>query len=226
MYLIAWVGATGAPTATLLEAQAQTQLPLTNAVSTPELEFKSGPGGVWENEVGQGFRAAAQSISLSAGGIYGAPTHERASGQHRRGYEHTYHPRCRKVRPIGGTARDPIRRILVVDGHQVETAASGEAALALWGKNRFDLVIVDYELPLMNGDKVAVAIKALDPNQPIALITAYAEALQSAATPLPSVDLVISKPFDVQEFRQAVTRLLRNSVRSPGATRGQCEGRS
>ena len=111
---------------------------------------------------------------------------------------------------------DSIRRMLVVEGHQVETAASGEAALALFGKNRFDLVIVDYELPLMNGDKVAVAIKALDPNQPIALITAYAEALQSAATPLPGVDLVISKPFDSQELRQAVTRLLTNKVRSPG----------
>ena len=111
---------------------------------------------------------------------------------------------------------DSIRRMLVVEGHQVETAASGEAALALFGKNRFDLVIVDYELPLMNGDKVAVAIKALDPNQPIALITAYAEALQSAATPLPGVDLVISKPFDLQELRQAVTRLLTNKVRLPG----------
>ena len=111
---------------------------------------------------------------------------------------------------------DSIRRMLVVDGHQVETAASGEAALALFGKHRFDLIIVDYELPLMNGDKVAVAIKALDPNQPIVLITAYAEVLQSAATPLPGVDLVISKPFDSQEFRQAVTRLLMNKVRSPG----------
>ena len=110
---------------------------------------------------------------------------------------------------------ESIRRMLAVDGHQVETATSGEAALALFGKDRFDLIIVDYELPLMNGDKVAVAIKALDPNQPIVLITAYAEALQSAATPLPGVDLVISKPFDSQELRQAVTRLLTNKVRSP-----------
>jgi CheY-like chemotaxis protein len=73
----------------------------------------------------------------------------------------------------------------------------------------------------MNGDKVAVAIKALDPNQPIALITAYAEALQSAATPLPGVGLVISKPFDAQELCQAVRRLLTKRARAPGATRGQ-----
>lgn len=116
---------------------------------------------------------------------------------------------------------DSIRRMLVVDGHEVETAASGEAGLALFGKHRFDLVIVDYELPLMNGDKVAVAIKALDPNQPIVLITAYAEVLQSAAIPLPGVDLVMSKPFDVKQLCQAVTRLLAKRVRSLGATHGQ-----
>ena len=111
---------------------------------------------------------------------------------------------------------DSVRMMLVGDGHEVETAGSGEAALAIFEERRFDLVIVDYELPLMNGDKVAVAIKALDPNQPIVLITAYAEALQSAATPLPGVDLVISKPFDSQELRQAVIRLLTDKVRSPG----------
>lgn len=103
---------------------------------------------------------------------------------------------------------DSIRRMLALDGHQVEMASNGEAALALFGKGRFGLIITDYELPLMNGDELAVAIKALDPNQPIALITAYAEALQSTGAALAGVDLVISKPFDLQELRQAVNRLL------------------
>lgn len=102
---------------------------------------------------------------------------------------------------------DSIRRMLAIDGHQVEMATSGEAALALFGKNKFALILTDYELPLMNGDKLAVAIKALDPNQPIALITAYAESLQSAGALLAGVDLVIGKPFDLQELRQAVTKL-------------------
>ena len=116
---------------------------------------------------------------------------------------------------------DSIRSVLALDGHQVETASSGEAALAVFAKDRFDVIITDYELPLMNGDKLAAAIKALDPTQPIAVLTAYAESLQSARTPLAGVDLVISKPFDVQEFRQAVIRLATSKVRSPGASIGQ-----
>jgi CheY-like chemotaxis protein len=71
----------------------------------------------------------------------------------------------------------------------------GEAAWILFGQRKFDAVLIDYELPLMDGGKAALAMRALDPSQPIALITAYAEALQAAGTALPGVDMVIGKPF-------------------------------
>src|SRR6266404_227194 len=93
---------------------------------------------------------------------------------------------------------DSIRRMLAVDGHVVETALSGEAALVLFPQGRFDLSIVDYEMPGMNGDELTAAIKTLDPHQPVVVITAYAETLASSGNPLVGVDLVISKPFDLQ----------------------------
>src|SRR6516165_457713 len=70
---------------------------------------------------------------------------------------------------------DSVRRMLAIDDHRVEMATSAEAAFALSEKEIFDLVITDYKLPVMNGDKLAAAIKARQPNLPIALITAYAE---------------------------------------------------
>ena len=103
---------------------------------------------------------------------------------------------------------DSIRRMLAVDGHVVETASSGEAALELFQKAKFDLIIVDYKMPGMNGDELAAAIKALDPHQPIVMVTAHPETLASSGNPLVGVDLVISKPFDLQELRSAVSKLL------------------
>ena len=114
---------------------------------------------------------------------------------------------------------DSIRRMLAIDGHRVEMATSAEAAFALSEKEIFDLVITDYKLPVMNGDKLAAAIKARQPNLPIALITAYAESLQSAGAPLPGVDAVISKPFDLHALRETVARL--TGERHSGAPAGR-----
>ena len=103
---------------------------------------------------------------------------------------------------------DSIRRMLAVDGHVVETAISGEQALALFAIGKFDVVLTDYGRPVMKGDKLAAAIKARVPNQPIGMFTGYAEAMQPSDHPLPGVDLVISKPFGLDELRQAITKLL------------------
>jgi CheY-like chemotaxis protein len=102
---------------------------------------------------------------------------------------------------------DSIRRILATDQHEVETVANSEAALAAFQTGKFDLIVIDYEMPGTKGDKLAAAIKKLAPQQPILLITAYAETLRLAGSFPLSVDRVISKPFDVQDFRAAVGQL-------------------
>ena len=102
---------------------------------------------------------------------------------------------------------DSIKRILADDGHEVVIAASGAEALLAYRVGRFDLLITDYEMPVMKGDKLAAAIKKLAPHQPIILITAYSESLRASGDFPLAVDAVISKPFEVQEFRDTVRKL-------------------
>ena len=47
--------------------------------------------------------------------------------------------------------------------------------------------------PIMRGDELALLIKALAPNQPIAIVTAYPTTL--AGNLLTQLDAIISKPF-------------------------------
>jgi hypothetical protein len=54
---------------TLLHAQTQSESALTNALSKPEQP--SGPAGIWEKGVGEGFRPDAQSITFALGANYG-----------------------------------------------------------------------------------------------------------------------------------------------------------
>lgn len=97
--------------------------------------------------------------------------------------------------------------MLSFDGHSVETACSGKDALALFEKSKFDLVITDFAMPAMKGDELALAIKARDPGQPVVMITAYAEMLQSSGRHLPGVDFMISKPFLLENLREAISRV-------------------
>jgi CheY-like chemotaxis protein len=112
---------------------------------------------------------------------------------------------------------DAVKMMLDFDGHVVETVGSAKDALGKLEKGRFDLVITDFEMPVMKGDELAAAIKARDPKQPIVLITAYAEMLQASGNPLTGVDFVISKPFLLENLREAIAKV------APLTVRGSCE---
>ena len=102
---------------------------------------------------------------------------------------------------------DAVKMMLTFDGHEVETACNGKEALSMFENGKYDLVITDFSMPTMKGDELAAAIKAKSPKQPVVMITAYAEMLQSSGNPLTGVDFVISKPFLLENLREAITKV-------------------
>ncbi|MGD0258904.1 MAG: response regulator [Verrucomicrobiota bacterium] len=109
---------------------------------------------------------------------------------------------------------DAVKMMLDFDGHLVKTAANGKEALAMLDEGQFDLVITDFQMPAMKGDELAAAIKARAPKQPVVMITAYAEMLQASGNPLTGVDLIISKPFLLENLREAIAKVTPAAARS------------
>src|SRR5437764_658407 len=103
---------------------------------------------------------------------------------------------------------DAVKMMLAFDGHDVVTANDGKEALRVLEKDKFDLVITDFAMPGMKGDELAAAIKAHSPRQPVVMITAYAEMLQSSGKKLPGVDFLVSKPFLLEHLREAISTVL------------------
>lgn len=100
-----------------------------------------------------------------------------------------------------------LRKVLALDGHAAELVSSASKALAALEQSKFDLVITDYEMPVMKGDQLAAEIKARIPTQPIVILTAYREKLRASGRPV-QADLILGKPFDLWEFRKAINSLL------------------
>lgn len=103
---------------------------------------------------------------------------------------------------------DSIRRMLEFDNCTVKAAINAADALAFCDQEKFDIVILDYLMPGMRGDKLAQAIKSRFPALPILMITAAPERVESLEQKPPGVDLLLGKPFQLLELREAVARML------------------
>jgi two-component system cell cycle response regulator CpdR len=95
--------------------------------------------------------------------------------------------------------------MLELKGHQVTQASNGAEALNLFTVGGFDLVITDFEMPVMPGNELAVGIKLLAPSQMILMITASARARRGVENP---VDALLYKPFSEAELQGALGKLL------------------
>jgi CheY-like chemotaxis protein len=102
---------------------------------------------------------------------------------------------------------DSLKLVLKHDGYEVHIAKNGPEALELYAPNKFDLIFVDFEMPGMKGTELAATIKARDPGQPIILVTAYSD-LALHIDPAPQVDLIIGKPWSMEDLRTAIGKVL------------------
>ncbi len=93
-------------------------------------------------------------------------------------------------------------------GYEVTGCASGQAALDAMAGQSFDLIMLDYKMPGMNGLEALKKIKAAQVKTPVILMTAYAntdtaiEAMKRGA-----YDYLV-KPFERQELSRIVSEAL------------------
>jgi len=71
--------------------------------------------------------------------------------------------------------RRVVMQLLNRAGYAAEAVESGEAALALLARRKFDVVITDFAMPDMPGDQLAARIRKLLPAQRIIMATAFVE---------------------------------------------------
>jgi CheY-like chemotaxis protein len=100
--------------------------------------------------------------------------------------------------------RETLRRLFELDSHAVVEANNGAEALTLFRSSKFDLVVLDFEMPFVKGNELATRIKRITPAQPILMITAFPHR-PGADNP---VDAVVNKPFGSARLREIVSELL------------------
>ncbi len=104
--------------------------------------------------------------------------------------------------------RFAMRETLAEEGYEIEEASDGKEAVELFSPEKFDLIILDYRMPHLDGLEALKEIRRQDSEVPILFVTAYGskdlamEALREGAYDY------FTKPFDVDEIRVVVRRAM------------------
>ncbi len=109
--------------------------------------------------------------------------------------------------PIQTLLSFPLQR----DGYEVVQASDGREALARFGEQQFDLVVLDLMLPRMDGLEVCKRLRAKGSTVPIIMLTAKSEEIDKVLGLELGADDYITKPFSMREFRSRVKAALRRA---------------
>jgi CheY-like chemotaxis protein len=117
----------------------------------------------------------------------------------------------------------PRRKVVVVDdagpvvvlcvnvlqalGYSVKGANRGEAALDLLRREPFDLLIVDYKMPGLNGFQVLAEARELSPDLLSILITGHGTPEIMKEADKMRFDGILPKPFTSNELRRVVEQV-------------------
>jgi CheY-like chemotaxis protein len=102
-----------------------------------------------------------------------------------------------------------IEDVLTEFGHDVLLAEDGQAALDLAASHSFDVLVTDLAMPRMTGWELIPAIRALQPDLPVVVMTGYlppgGATVLAAHAPAPLA--ILKKPFEVGELLAVLARI-------------------
>jgi DNA-binding NtrC family response regulator len=94
-------------------------------------------------------------------------------------------------------------------GYATRGVANGRDVLAAVEEQRPDIVLMDADLPLLDGVGVLRALRESHPNLPVVMLTAHAQLESALKASRLGARALLSKPFALQDASDAVERVLR-----------------
>ncbi|MDQ7086376.1 MAG: response regulator [Acidobacteriota bacterium] len=92
------------------------------------------------------------------------------------------------------------------DGYEVTTAPGGKEALALLGREHFDIMISDIKMPGMDGLELQRRVRRVDADLVIILVTAYASVATAVQGLKEGAYDYLVKPFDPADMSRVVEK--------------------
>ncbi|HOE61236.1 MAG TPA: response regulator [Kiritimatiellia bacterium] len=115
------------------------------------------------------------------------------------------------------------QRLLNTNGYDVVVAEDGVTALDVIRKTEIDLIISDLRMPRMDGMTLLREVKAIKPDIPVIILTAYASDETAIESKRIGVFEYRSKPFNAEKLLDTIENALgaaKNKEAGPLDSRG------
>lgn len=107
----------------------------------------------------------------------------------------------------------PLKRTLEKQGFAVDWAEDGEKGLFLARKNDYDCILLDLNLPKLDGIKLADSLRTTQNTIPIIMVTARSQIYDKLEGFESGADDYVTKPFDLKELIARINAVIkRNSI--------------
>lgn len=110
-------------------------------------------------------------------------------------------------RDLNGTLVSALLR----EGYEAEGVADGEKALEVLSEKKFDMLIADIMMPVMDGFALAERVRETDKQMPVLFLTALDDKASKQRGYRLGIDDYVAKPFDMDLLMLRVGALLRRA---------------
>jgi DNA-binding NtrC family response regulator len=103
-----------------------------------------------------------------------------------------------------------MRRLLSAEGYRAEVAASGELALEAIKELPFDIILLDINMPGMNGLEAFKKLRKVSPKSKVIMITGYGKTLKALVEEARELGVhsIIDKPFKINQITDAIQEII------------------
>ena len=109
------------------------------------------------------------------------------------------------------TQRELLEGFLKKEGFTVEAVTNGREALQSLGQNFFDVAVVDYKMPDLDGLQTLREIRKLYPDLPVLMMTAYGTVETAVASMKEGAVDYLTKPIDLEELLLILQKVIERS---------------
>lgn len=103
--------------------------------------------------------------------------------------------------------RKLLAETLTLWGFNAAEAVDGQQAMTIIEQFSPDLIIVDLDMPNMNGLEFTKRVKAINPSFPVIMVTAYARLYDSKEIDASQPDAFLQKPVHMDKLLEVIQRM-------------------